>query len=520
MPTLIPIGGGYTDTFPGFIAAALRSLFGDYLYILMLPVAQAAHADRLTIPDLLAQSHRIERRRRALEQACRQFVPETVECDVVVPPIWTREAALHPLALDYFTDDLAAVYIAGGDQITAMQILVDTPFEAALTEAYRRGVVIGGNSAGLAVLSRTMIGGFQPGFDEKTALQAGAVDLWNAPPRRGLAFGLESALLEQHFWEYGRLPRLLNALAQPNTPKVGVGVDGYSGAVIRDGRLESVFGRYGAVILDAETLGAAERARFADGILSIRAVVAHLLGEGRVDYDLGKRQFTQTDAPSTGQTRQPAHPAGAGDLWLCSSMSDAPQIEAQGVDLDDGGALPADLVGIASLHVRAEDASEIDVAALAPLRDFWLHGGTLILSGAAAAIAGAHYAAAPHSIDETEDEAEAEVEAALQGALIEGMLDFAPGLGLIDANIEVRTLDENRLARLFALEHAHPVGTLGLSDGAALELSADGLRVTSDSRSGVIRVSMASAARSYGDNGAIAALNALIDVFAPGERVE
>lgn len=153
MPTLIPIGGGYHDTFPGFIEATLRNLFGDYLYILMLPVTQAASADSLTIPDLLAQSQGIERRRRALEQACRQSVPDTVECDVVVPPIWTREAARHPLALDFFTDDLAGIYIAGGDQITAMQILADTPFEAARS--------YGDNGAMTAINGR--VHGFAPG---------------------------------------------------------------------------------------------------------------------------------------------------------------------------------------------------------------------------------------------------------------------------------------------------------------------------------------------------------------------
>lgn len=560
VPTLIPIGAGYPDTYPGFLEAALPNVTGDRFYILMIPASFSYDAAVLTAYDLLDNSLAIERRRRQLEDACDDIAPGAVECQVVVPPIWTRQAALEELALDYFTDDLAAVYFVGGDQTIAMQILADTPFEAALADAYARGVVMGGNSAGLAMLSRTMIGGYLGEFGPETGIDEGAVDLWNqtdgadgAPPRRGLSFGLENAILEQHFWERARISRLLNALALPDTPNVGIGVDSYSGAVIRDGTmLESVFGLYGAVILDAETTGAAQNARFVEGHLSIRDVIVHVHGTGAVDYDLATRQHADqpnisgTDARNWSLTPAPAagalvlwsdliaaYQAGvvsfdaandAGELVVFTGFPDAAAIRAdyyagiQGVtvvDLDAGDTLPADLTPFGRITVHAADATLMDIDALMPLRDFWLAGGAVVLDNAAAAAAGQVYAFEPPIPYDSDDSAE--IEAALQGAIIDGMVEFRPGLALIGANIEVRVMDDNRFARLFALEYENPIGTLGLSNLGAVSVAPEGVTALHE---GVYGLSFGLAALSYGDNAGLTVWRGLLDVFAPGETLE
>jgi cyanophycinase len=555
-PTFVPIGAGYTDTFPGFLEAALPNATDERFFILMMPMSFSYDASVLTAHDLLDNGLAIERRRRQLEDACRELVAPGVACEVVVPPIWTRDAALDPLALEYFPDDLAAVYFVGGDQTIAMQILADTPLEAALADAYARGVVMGGNSAGLAILSRAMIGGYLGDFGPETGLHEGAVDVWNTPERRGLSFGLNNAIVEQHVWERARLARLLNALAAPGTPNVGIGVDSYSGAVIRDGRtLESVFGLYGAVIVDAETLGAANGASFIrrtrsdNETLSMRNVVLHLLGTGAWTYDLETRRAAFADPidPDNRLSWDIAAPEGAGGLLLWADLASGflsgevidndresslaiigahPSADALAafyagpvvdvVRLEAGVALP-DLSAYRRVVVHAADVTQLDLDQLAPLRDFWLNGGYLILDNAAAVIAGVAYVNEPPVPYASGDDAE--IEAATQGALIEGMVEIANGLALIDVNIEVQIMSDNRYARMMALEYNAPGGTWGIN-GGSVRVGSEGAQLGVGEDTSMFALSFAHAERMVGDNGALSVANGLLDVFGPHERIE
>jgi cyanophycinase len=564
MPTFVPIGAGYTDTFDGFVAAArpyVETNAFERVYILMMPISFSYDANVLTAADLLDNSLAIERRRRQLENACADVIAD-LPCEVVVPPLWTREAALEALALDYFTDDLAAVYFVGGDQTIAMQIIADTPVESALADAYARGVVMGGNSAGLAIQSRAMIGGYLGDFGPETGLHAGAVDMWNetegadgAPPRRGLAFGLQNAIVEQHFWERARISRALNAMALPDTPNVTVGVDSYTGVLIRDDALVSdVFGLYGAAILDAETLGAADNATFVGDILSIRDVIVHLLPAGDYGYSLVNRVLTFTDAlvesgaPIAIRTPNSARSLalwsglaagiGAGEVVLESATphlvivtgyADPATAEAVGAVyagaseteifyLDSGDTLP-DLSGYRTVTIHAGDVTLIPVEPLAPVRDYWLNGGALILDDAAALLAGVHYANLPPVPYDSDDDLL--IEAALQGALLEGGTPIAEGWGLIDANIEVAVMDDNRFARLFALAASAPERpTLGLSIGTMIDVGHEVVFVSPASVNGVYALSFADALISVGANGGIGVANGLLDVFAPGEDIQ
>ena len=77
--------------------------------------------------------------------------------------------------------------------------------------------------------------------------------IWRDRPRRGgiAAPQTVGGLL-------ARLGRLLNVLAQPDAPDVGIAIDSYTAAEVTDGKtLHNVFGLYSIGILDAETLGAA-----------------------------------------------------------------------------------------------------------------------------------------------------------------------------------------------------------------------------------------------------------------------
>jgi len=69
--------------------------------------------------------------------------------ETIVTP--DRQAALEPLVADKI-GKAAAIFISGGDQAKYIRFWRGTPVEAALRDAVKRGIPIGGTSAGLAVL--------------------------------------------------------------------------------------------------------------------------------------------------------------------------------------------------------------------------------------------------------------------------------------------------------------------------------------------------------------------------------
>lgn len=100
------------------------------------------------------------------------------------------------------------VWIGGGMQGRLSDLYVGTRVEQAIKDVLRRGGVVGGTSAGAAILSHTMI-------RHGTAAEA-VVD-------RGLGL-LEHAVVDQHFTERRREPRLLSVLSK-HGPLIGFGID-------------------------------------------------------------------------------------------------------------------------------------------------------------------------------------------------------------------------------------------------------------------------------------------------------
>jgi cyanophycinase len=563
--TLIPIGGFYVETFPGFAQQAIDhalTLDTDRVYILMMPYAYTYNPVAQTEEELVDNELAAENRRRQLEDACSELAPEELSCHVVVPPFYTRESVQVEIALDYFDDDLAGIYFLGGDQTWAMQIVAGTPIEEAMRAAFVDGVPMGGNSAGLAILSWTMIGGYLGDFGPETGLNEGAVDIWNGEdadfngetvPRRGLDFGPTNVVLEQHFWERARLARLLNTIVQPDVPHLGVGVDSFTGGlVLNNATFGSVFGVYGAAVFDAETLGAAESASYVGGVLSVRNVLVHVLAPGEFGYSLDELQPSWVNATGTinrDWTTAFDVPQGAGMLMLHSNLTEIVAEEAgsfanavaiitayaddddaadvaelyegsavEVIQLAAGDALP-DLTGYGMIIVHAGDQSLIDVEQLEPLRAAWEGGSMLMMDDAASAAAGMFYSAhAPTPYDSDDDVL---IEAATQGSFMLDATEIRPGLGLFYANVEPSVLDDNRYGRLFSLAYAHPeLPALALNDNVIVTIEPSmGALVDARSTNGLIVLDFGGAALTAGDNGYMVVGNGVLDVFAPGEMV-
>ncbi len=130
-------------------------------------------------------------------------------------------------AMDRFVEQTirqaSAIFIAGGDQANYINFWMGSPVEEALNDAIRRGVPLGGTSAGLAVLGEWVYSaqGDKPedaDLDSKTAL----ADPYG--PRITLAHNflqipiLQGVITDTHFAKRERMGRLLVFLARLNEP--------------------------------------------------------------------------------------------------------------------------------------------------------------------------------------------------------------------------------------------------------------------------------------------------------------
>ncbi len=148
-----------------------------------------------------------------------QFCTLNSVATLVIP---SREAALDPFVA-YAIAHASALFIAGGDQANYINFWQGTPVQAAVNDAIRSGVPIGGTSAGLAVLGEWAYTaqGDQPGdpnLDSKTALadpygtRITLNDHFLAIPI------LKNIITDTHFAKRNRMGRLLVFLARLNEP--------------------------------------------------------------------------------------------------------------------------------------------------------------------------------------------------------------------------------------------------------------------------------------------------------------
>jgi cyanophycinase len=149
------------------------------------------------------------------------------------------------------------VFFLGGEQgrITSSLLYPDgshTPVLEAIIGLWESGGVVGGSSAGAAIMSRDMfkypptvldvlVNGIGKGKLENGIEKGKSVD-------RGLGFLDPSWMVDQHFLTRGRLPRLLVAMDALGY-KNGVGVDENTAIIVKNGLMDIV-GSTGALIID------------------------------------------------------------------------------------------------------------------------------------------------------------------------------------------------------------------------------------------------------------------------------
>ena len=241
------------------------------------------------------------------------------------------------------------VYFSGGDQRLLLDLLmpggIDTPLMKAVRAVFARGGVVGGESAGCAVMS-------DPAFRELPqpilALKAAAAELAEGGAiGKGFGFLPPGVMVDQHFLSRGRIGRLIPAMRALKQP-LGLGVEDGTAAVVRGNTVE-VLGVKGVVVVD---MGAAQ-SDASLGAFNVRGVKLSYLDRGD-RYDLATRTLT----PATNKLAREVNPNAPGFAGRFDRAPFAADILAR-----------EQLLNTMSLLVDGDDRSALGLAfAATPLR--------------------------------------------------------------------------------------------------------------------------------------------------------
>lgn len=190
-----------------------------------------------------------------------------------------RRASSDPALVDAVSE-VTGVFISGGNQLKLSQLIVGTPFGAALLAAYRRGTVIAGTSAGASIMSQFMISMGEEGVTPRQR---------SSQLTAGLGL-LPGVIVDQHFDQRSRYGRLLSLVA--GSPSLlGMGIDEDTAAEIQNESTLTVVGSGAVLVVDARqaTTDAHEARR--DAPLLVSGAVTHTLPYGAT-FDLDSATLT------------------------------------------------------------------------------------------------------------------------------------------------------------------------------------------------------------------------------------
>ncbi|MDQ3805640.1 MAG: cyanophycinase [Acidobacteriota bacterium] len=197
--------------------------------------------------------------------------------DVQVVDVSTRADAAKPESLAA-VENATGLFFTGGDQLHITSLLGGSQMQKLIFRRHERGLVVGGTSAGAAMMSNSMLIGGESGENPKL----GGVEIG---PGMDLLVG---AIIDTHFSQRGRFGRLLTAVAH-YPQDLGLGIDEETAMVVNKTEFE-VLGRGAVTVIDAGAMTYTSLPYAEDEKnLSLFGVRVHVLSAGH-KFDLAARE--------------------------------------------------------------------------------------------------------------------------------------------------------------------------------------------------------------------------------------
>lgn len=537
--------------------------------LLILPLAYSTKLNGITEDERAGLLQLAEIERQSIAEDCQRALGLEITCLVELVPVLTRDDAQ---TTDILTNsiDLVAILISGDHPKIGAQILVNTPLESQLESIYKAGVIISSYGQNINMFSQTMLTGNRVGYSDNRVLEFGSVDAWDSDELSGANFGLKNTVLAGQIYALNQLGALLNVIACPTSPDLGLGIDSNTSfQITNETEITSINGTYPIMVLDAATYNAAQQVSYkpclapeqCTNMLSLRNILVHLLSPGVPGYDLANhmlrgsspsprlsRNFASINTSSTNgalyltgrlanQTvaqeiiRKFTNVSGgakANLLILTTGYVNSEEAQQAAEEVAELTNVPTQIQylpstsstmtkvppEISGIILLAEDTTLVNLNPLLPIRSAWLAGKPILAMDAAAVILGSTFAEDPQGML-TSDPADP----ISQTSFIKDTVILRPGLDIINVTLVSRLLTDNHWGQLFSLAYQHPTTVaLGLNDNMAIILTADGAEVIGNN--GLVSLDLRNAKVDLGTNGGYIIINGLMDVFAPGDKVK
>jgi cyanophycinase len=197
--------------------------------------------------------------------------------DVRIVDTVEREDATSASYLEAI-EKATGVFFTGGNQARITSVLKDTEIDKLLHRRLSEGIVIGGTSAGAAMMPDMMI----VEGDSETNPRIEVVDM-----EPGMAF-LPGVVIDQHFAQRGRIGRLLSAVAQQPVV-LGFGIDENTAVVVNNNQFE-VVGEGAVTVIDVSDITHTNLDQILkDEDLALCGVKLHILPHG-YRFDMSSRK--------------------------------------------------------------------------------------------------------------------------------------------------------------------------------------------------------------------------------------
>ena len=172
-----------------------------------------------------------------------------------------------PQAAREAVESAAFIWFPGGDQVKLMKAFDGTGVPEVILRRYRAGAVVGGTSAGAAVMTAVMLTG-------DADLQSITVGATKTVPGLGL---WPQAIVDQHHLKRQREARLISLVLEHPT-MVGVGIDERTAVIVSGGTRAEVIGESTVLVVDARK--AKVEPRPAGQHAAARNITLHVLTNG------------------------------------------------------------------------------------------------------------------------------------------------------------------------------------------------------------------------------------------------
>lgn len=160
--------------------------------------------------------------------------------------LFTRETADADSNLKKL-EDATAVYFLGGDQSDLTRDMLGTKLLARVFELYNKGGLVGGTSAGAAVMSEVMITGNEL-INKDSSVSFVTIERGNVETKQGFGF-LKTVIIDQHFLKRKRHNRTISTLIE-HPHLIGIAIDESTAIIVNPDETFEVIGKNQVLVYD------------------------------------------------------------------------------------------------------------------------------------------------------------------------------------------------------------------------------------------------------------------------------